>query len=133
MMAHSSSHSDQEIHAVRVLLVDDSEPVRRELRQLLELSGEIQVVGEARDGQQGILLAAELVPDVVLMDLEMPGVDGFEATRRIKAQLHAPRIVILSMHTGPENEARARSVGATGFLVKGVDFQVLINTILGQD
>jgi NarL family two-component system response regulator LiaR len=133
MMPHSSSPSDQETHAVRVLLVDDSEPVRLELRKLLELSGVIQVVGEARDGQQGILLAAKLTPDVVIMDLEMPGMDGFEATRRIKVQVHAPRIVILSMHAGPENEARARSAGATEFLVKGADFQVLINTILRQD
>ena len=133
MMPCSSSPSDQETHAVRVLLVDDSEPVRRELRQLLELSGVIQVVGEARDGQHGILLAAELTPDVVIMDLEMPGMDGFESTRRIKAQVHAPRIVILSMHAGSENVARARSAGADEFIVKGADFQVLINTILGQD
>jgi DNA-binding NarL/FixJ family response regulator len=133
MMPHSSSPSDQETHAIRVLIVDDSEPVCRELRQLLELSGVIRVVGEARDGQQGILLTADLTPDVVIMDLEMPGMDGFEATRRIKARAHAPCVVILSMHAGPENVARARSAGADGFLVKGADFQVLINTILGQD
>jgi NarL family two-component system response regulator LiaR len=133
MMPHSSSPSDQETHAVRVLLVDDSEPVRLELRKLLELSGVIQVVGEARDGQQGILLAAKLTPDVVIMDLEMPGMDGFEATRQIKAQVHAARIVILSMHAGSENVARARFAGADEFIVKGADFQVLISAILGQD
>lgn len=131
MIPHIYSLSDQQNHAVRVLLVDDSEPVRRELRRLLELSGVVQVVGEAEDGQQGILLAAELAPEVVIMDLEMPGMDGYEATRQIKSQIDAPRVVILSVHAmEPEQEAIA--AGADAILVKGVSYQALLATIIGQ-
>ena len=132
MMPHTSSPSKPEIHTIRVLLVDDSAPVRRELRQLLELSGRVQVVGDAEDGQMGILLTAELAPDVVIMDLEMPGMDGYEATRQIKSQVPAPRVVILSVHA-VEAEQKARAVGADSILVKSASYQTLLSAILGQD
>ena len=132
MMPHSPSLFNPNNLPVRVLLVDDSALVRRDLRQLLELSGVVQVVGEAEDGKQGVLLTAELTPDVVLMDLEMPGMDGYEATRQIKSQFNATRVVILSVHA-LESEQEARAAGADAILVKGVSYQILLSTIRGQD
>jgi DNA-binding NarL/FixJ family response regulator len=132
LMPHTPSLSNLKIHPRRVLLVDDSALVRRDLRQLLELSGVVDVVGEAEGGQQGILLAAEFTPDVVLMDLEMPGMDGYEATRQIKSQFNAPRVVILSVHA-MESEQEARAAGADAIIVKGVSYQTLLSTILSED
>jgi DNA-binding NarL/FixJ family response regulator len=118
---------------VRVLLVDDAVQVRRELRQLLELSGMVQIVGEAGDGLEAVHLAAELAPDVVIMDLEMPNLGGYEATRQIKARWPASRLVILSVHAEPVQKEHARTAGADGFIVKGASYQTLLNTILGTD
>jgi CheY-like chemotaxis protein len=133
MMLNTSFPSDPKIHAIRVLLVDDAAHVRSELRQLLELSGMVHIVGEAGDGLEAIRLTDELSPDVIVMDLEMPGMDGYEATRRIKAsQLH-PRVVILSVLGGLAVEERAREAGADGFVVKGTYYQILLDTILGKD
>lgn len=116
----------------RVLIVDDTSQVRRDLHQFLELSGEIEVVAEAADGHEAIQLAIELSPDVIVMDLEMPGMDGFEATREIKRRKPSPRVVILSVHADAETVERARSVGADEFVVKAADFKILIDAILGR-
>ncbi len=107
--------------------------VRHELRQLLELSGMVRIVGEAGDGLEAVRLAGELSPEVIVMDLEMPRLDGFEATRRIKARQPAVRVIILSVHARPEEQALARTAGADGFVVKGTDYQILLNAILGRD
>ena len=132
MTPHPSTPSDPDTCRLRVLLVDDAARVRHELGQLLELTGTVQVVGEAGDGQEAIRLAADLAPDVIVMDLEMPGLDGFEATRRIKARPSAPRVVVLSVHTG-DSEQDAREAGADSFVVKGASYQILLNAILGKD
>jgi two-component system response regulator DesR len=132
MMSRASPASDND-RPVRVLLVDDSARVRHELRQLLELSGRVRILGEAGDGSEAIRLAAELAPDVVVMDLEMPGMDGFEATRQVKALQPAPRVIILSVHAGPATEAYAREAGADKFVTKGADYRILLNAIRGMD
>jgi DNA-binding NarL/FixJ family response regulator len=88
------------------------------------------VVAEGANGQDAIQLAVEASPDVVIMDLEMPGMNGFEATRQIKGQGSAPRVIILSVHAEREDIARAQAVGADDFVVKGANFQVLIQAIL---
>ncbi len=132
-MFQTSYPSKPEIHILRVLLVDDAERVRHELRQLLELSGLVRIVGEAGDGLDAVCLAAELLPDVVIMDLDMPGMDGYEATRQIKAHQPAPRVVILSVHAGPVQQACARASGADSFVIKGSDYRTLLNAILGKD
>ena len=93
----------------------------------------IEIAGEAGDGSEGIAFAQALQPDVVLMDLEMPVLDGFEAARRIKAGASAPRVVILSVHDGPGERERARAAGADAFVVKGASYQTLWNAILGKD
>jgi two-component system, NarL family, response regulator DesR len=133
MMPPVSSPSNPEISPIRVLLADDAARVRSELRQLLELSGKVQVVGEAGDGLEAIRLNEELSPQVIVMDLEMPGMDGYQATRQIKAFQPAPRVVILSVHGGPAVEERLREVGADHFVIKGTNYQILLNAILGLD
>jgi DNA-binding NarL/FixJ family response regulator len=117
----------------RVLIVDDNAKVRRELHTVLALTGEVEVVGEAKDGWEAIRQTETLQPDVVVMDLEMPVMDGYEATRQIKVQQPAPRVIILSIHAGAGEEERARAVGADAFVVKGTNYQTLLNAILGRD
>jgi DNA-binding NarL/FixJ family response regulator len=117
----------------RVLIVDDNAKVRQELRTVLALAEEVEVVGEAEDGREAIRQVEALRPDVVVMDLEMPVMDGYEAARRIKAQQPTPRVVILSIHAGAGEEERARAVGADAFVVKGADYQTFLNAILGRD
>ena len=117
----------------RVLVVDDNAKVRRELRTMLALVAGVEVLGEAADGQEAIRQVEALQPDVVVMDLEMPAMDGYEATRRIKIQQPAPRVIILSVHAGAGEEERARAIGADAFVVKGTNYQTLLNAILGRD
>ncbi len=124
------SSANQNHQRVRVLIVDDMPQVSRDLHQFLDLTGAMDIVGEATNGLDAIRLAAELAPDVVVMDLEMPGMDGFEATRQIKERRLAPRVVILSVHADPEYVDRARAVGADEFVVKGANFKVLVRAIL---
>ncbi len=117
--------------ATRVLIVDDVPQVRRELRTLLPLLDAIDVVGEAADGQRAIELAAALQPDVILMDVEMPMMDGLDATRLIK-QLHPqcpPRIVILSIHSDEGVRAQAQVAGADDFVDKGAPLAALLQAI----
>jgi DNA-binding NarL/FixJ family response regulator len=117
---------------IRLLLADDAPQVLHDLHQLLELTGLVEIVAEARDGQEALRLAAEFSPEVVVMDLEMPGIDGYEATRRIKACQSAPRVIILSVHAGPVERERALAAGADGFVVKGVNYEILVNAILDR-
>jgi DNA-binding NarL/FixJ family response regulator len=102
---------------VTVVLVDDQALVRDGLRLILELGG-IAVVGEAADGAEGASLVLERQPDVVLMDLRMPVMDGVEATRRIVASGVGTRVVVLTTFEGEEHAYRALRVGATGYLLK---------------
>ena len=113
----------------RVLIVDDVPQVRRELRTLLPLLDAIDVVGEAANGQDAIELAASLQPDVILMDVEMPLMDGLSATRLIKPQCPQCRIIILSIHDDEAVRARARSAGADDFVDKGAPLTALLHAI----
>lgn len=105
---------------ISVLLVDDQALLRAGIRALLELEPDITVVGEADDGGVGMALAAQLQPDVVLMDIRMPGMDGLEATRRIAADpaLNSVHVVILTTFALDEYVFEAIRLGAAGFLVK---------------
>ena len=100
-----------------VVLVDDQQLVRDGLRLILELAG-IDVVGEAADGAEGARLVLDLQPDVVLMDLRMPHVDGIEATRRIVAAGSPTRVLVLTTFEGEELTFRALQAGAAGYLLK---------------
>ena len=113
----------------RVLIVDDVPQVRRELRTLLPLLAAFDIVGEAENGQEAIDLAATLQPDVVLMDVEMPIVDGLAATRLIKQQRLQCRVVVLSIHSDETVRAEARSAGADDFVDKGAPISSLIQAM----
>lgn len=111
----------------RVLIVDDQDLVRHGLRLILELGG-VEVVGEAADGLAAVTAAAELSPDVVLMDLRMPGTDGVEATRRISAEGTA-RVIVLTTFDADQHVAQAIRAGAAGFLLKDVTAEGLLDAV----
>lgn len=102
---------------IRVLLVDDHTMVRQSMRRAMEGEG-FEVVGEAGDGDEGVRLAADLRPDVVLMDVSMPVLDGVQAARRMKEQAPATQVVMLTMHADADIVRRALSAGAVGYLTK---------------
>jgi DNA-binding NarL/FixJ family response regulator len=116
---------------IRVLLADDQALVRAGFRALLDAQDGVEVVGEADDGAEALRLARALRPDVVLMDIRMPGLDGLEATRQIAADelLAAVRIVILTTFDLDEYVFEALRVGASGFLVKSTEPAELIRGV----
>ncbi|MGJ6965911.1 response regulator [Streptosporangium sp. G11] len=107
---------------IRVLLVDDQPLIRSGFRALLDLEDDIEVVAEAADGQEGLALAREHLPDIALIDIQMPVVDGIEATRRIAADpaLAGVHVVILTNYGLDEHVFNALRAGAAGFLVKDI-------------
>lgn len=105
---------------IRVLLVDDQRLMRDGLRTLLELEDDLVVVGEAASGEAAVNAFAGLQPDVVLMDVRMPGVDGVEATRRIRAHWPAARVIILTTFDDDEYVFEGLRVGAQGYLLKAI-------------
>jgi DNA-binding NarL/FixJ family response regulator len=114
---------------IRVLIVDDVERVRQDLRTFLTLTGGIEVIGEAENGLEAVERAEALCPQVVLMDLEMPLMDGYEAARQIKAKYPTCRVLILSIHGGETEQQRAQDSGADAFIAKGASLEVLIEAI----
>ena len=117
---------------MRLLIADDAASVRRELRGLLELVPGVQVVGEAANGAEVLEQALRLRPEVILLDLEMPVMDGFEAARRLKCQSPDCRLVSLSVHGGERDRARAVASGIDVCLVKGDPFDKLIQALNTQ-
>jgi PAS domain S-box-containing protein len=115
---------------IRILLVDDHALVRNGLSSVLRYNPDLQVVGEAADGQEAVALAAALKPDVVIMDVNMPKMDGVEASRLIKQDLPSTVVIGLSMHEGGHHEAAMRESGAAAYLTKDAAAERLIETIL---
>ncbi len=115
--------------SIRVLIVDDMAQVRQDLRTVLTLAGDIEIVGEAGDGLEAVGQAQALRPEVVVMDLEMPVMDGYEATRRIKALCPACRVVALTIHAGEAERQQALQAGMADVVVKGAPLEVLLRAI----
>jgi len=103
---------------VRLLLVDDRPAVRTGLRIWLALEPDLEVVGEASDGSEAISLTQALCPDVVLMDVEMPGMDGISATATLRSVAPQSAVVILTLHDDAATRARAQEAGAAAFVAK---------------
>ena len=134
-MTHHDLDSPQ---TKRILICDDEPRARQALKALLltrevtcqdESSSRIHVAGEARDGNEAVQLGRTILPEVVVIDALMPGMDGLEATRLIKKNWPQVRVVILTMH--PDQRAAALNAGADAFLLKGCQGETLIETILG--
>ncbi|MER3424634.1 MAG: DNA-binding response regulator [Nitrospiraceae bacterium] len=114
---------------VRVLLVDDHTLVRQGVRSLLDAHPQVQVIGEASDGQEAIALARALKPEIILMDINMPKMDGIEATRRIKQEQPETIVIGLSVHNSGTLEAAMRAAGAEAFLAKPVKQSLLYDAL----
>jgi len=114
---------------IRVLIVDDHAVVREGLRKFLELQDGLEVVGEAGDGAEALEAAERLAPDVVLMDLVMPKLDGVEAMRELRARLPACRVIVLTSYADDERLLPAIRAGAAGYLLKNVQPQELARAV----
>jgi DNA-binding NarL/FixJ family response regulator len=114
---------------IRVLVADDQALVRAGFRAILEAQKDLEVVGEAGDGSEAVAIARELRPDVVLMDVRMPGVDGIEATRRLLRDGDAPRVLMLTTFDLDEYLYEAMRAGASGFLLKDAPRDQLVGAV----
>ncbi len=114
---------------ITVLIAEDHAVVREGLKSLLELTPDLKVVGEASNGTQAVELAAKLRPDIILMDIAMPQLNGFEATRQIRTSAPKTRILILSAHCDDEYVEHVSELGASGFVMKQSTGQVLMHAL----
>lgn len=114
---------------IRVLIAEDHTIVREGLKALLTATEDLEVVGEVADGREAVEACARLNPDVVVMDLNMPKLNGVDATREIREKPDAPKVVILSMYDGEEYVRPAIRAGASGYLLKGSGLSDLVKAI----
>ncbi len=115
--------------SIKVLIVDDHKIVRDGLRILIDKQNDMKVVAEAEDGQVAIKLAKKLLPDIVIMDITMPGMNGIDATRRIISENPAIKIIALSMHSDKRFVTGMLDAGASGYLLKDCAFNELAGAI----
>ena len=114
---------------ISVLLIDDHRVVRQGLRDFLELQDDIEVVGEAGSGEEGVKAVQDKLPDVVLMDMVLPGIDGVEATRRIKSASPSTQVIVLTSFTDDDKVFPAIKAGAISYLLKDVQPEELAKAI----
>src|SRR3954469_5269399 len=123
-----ATDAEQNEEGIDVVLVDDHDLFRGGLRYILEDQG-VKVVGEADSGERGAALVAELTPDVVVMDLNMPGIGGVEATRQIAAQSPLTSVLVLTISSDDESIMKAMMAGASGYLLKDATVEELVRGI----
>ncbi len=114
---------------IRVLIVDDHGVFRNGLKAVINHQADMEVVGEAEDGEKAVALTRELQPDIILMDVKMPVMDGAEATRRILSEMPGMKILALSIYADEEFIAGMVRAGALGYILKGCDSEELSETI----
>jgi DNA-binding NarL/FixJ family response regulator len=120
---------DRPVDSITVLLVEDHFLARIALRSVLAGHSQICVIGEAADGEQGLLMYRTLLPDVMLLDLRLPGTSGFDVLTRLRREFPDARVVVLSNYQGSEDVYRAVRSGAAGYLTKDASGQELIDAI----
>ncbi len=116
--AREDRDGETEARPIRTVVVDDSPLMLKTLSLLLEQQGGVELIGTSTDGRLAMRRLAELSPNLVLMDLQLPGMNGLEVTRWLKAQAQAPAVIILTAEDTPEHRAGAQMVGADGFVAK---------------
>ena len=121
--------TEQSERVIRVLLAEDHVLVREGIRQFLEDAGDVEVVGEAGDGAEAVLLARKLAPDLVVMDINMPGVTGVEATRRIKEHLPGIKVLVLTAYDDDPYIRALFSAGADGYVLKTARTNELVASV----
>jgi DNA-binding NarL/FixJ family response regulator len=115
--------------SIRILLADDHTIVLQGLSRYLQTQEGLEIVGQAKDGQATVDLARELAPDVIIMDISMPGLNGIEATRMIRQDQPGVKVIGLSMHSSKRYVREMCDAGASGYLLKDCDFDELIEAI----
>ncbi len=115
--------------AIRVIIAEDQRLLRQCFQEVLELDPEIEVVGAAADGDEAVVLAEKTAPDVVLMDLAMPHMDGISATELIHERVPDAKVLILSLHDTPGHVGKAMKAGIAGYVLKNVDLDELVRII----
>ena len=114
---------------IKVLIVDDQESVRQSLKTILQLEGDLDVVGEAKDGVEAVEQTKELQPDVVLMDMRMAGADGLSAARGIREHSESVGVVMITMHHSDIAREQALEAGVDTFVEKGIAMEDLVGAI----
>ena len=124
----SANHYESaQVERIRIMLVDDHDEVRQALKTLLSHTRDIEVIGEATNGQEGLLRAAELEPDVIIMDERMPELNGLEACRKLRESALSSKVIMLTSYRDFEREAF--EYGVKAYLLKGVKLNVLTDCI----
>jgi len=118
---------------IKIMIADDHTIVRQGMKKLLETYPELQVVGESQDGDETVELVKKLLPDIVIMDISMPGLNGLDATRQIKKRAPEVKILILTMHAEKEYIFKILQSGASGYLLKGSAIDELVTAIHAVD
>ena len=121
----------------RIVLAEDNEVVRKGIKRLLNKATDIEVVGEARDGVEALQMVDQLLPDILLLDVEMPRLNGIEVARRLKRRKHKPRVLVLSSYDDPGYIREMLRIGAAGYLIKDEAPDRMLEAVrgvaLGQD
>ena len=123
------SLNQQPTTKARIMLADDHPLLREALRNVLEKQPDFEIIAEARDGEEAVKLAAKLIPDIVIMDISMPRLNGLEATKQIKANCPRIAVLILTVHDDSEHILGLLQAGASGYLTKGAYGDEVINAV----
>ena len=123
----SDNNINTAVESIRIMLVDDHDELRQTLKNLLSLAGDIEVIAEATNGHEGLTKAAELEPDVIIMDERMPGLNGLETSRILNERGLSCKIIMLTSYQ--DFESKALEYGVKAYLLKGTKFNVLTDCI----